>query len=93
MAHGTSAARLDDIYPFAIEAAAMSRKAFGRVAVTHHEGRTTLVVEASRPLAPEAERQLIQLCPAIEAIRYLNRIPVDRRHHSKVLYRDLARRL
>jgi hypothetical protein len=52
----------------------------------------TLVLE-SAPLAKEQEARLLQRFPVLDRIVYLEKIPQDKRHNSKVLYAELERQL
>jgi acyl-CoA synthetase (AMP-forming)/AMP-acid ligase II len=94
---GRCAGRISDrqgvLYPFTVEAAADSLAAVRRSALVRVDGRRTLVVEpAAGSTAAELERLTSKLAWAhIERVLVLPRIPVDRRHNSKVDYPGLAR--
>ncbi|ESQ75493.1 AMP-binding protein [Asticcacaulis sp. AC402] len=81
------------LYPFSVEAAVMGLPGVRRAAALTQGEAVTLVVEADAPLTPDQCADLHRQWPALSAIHPMKHIPVDRRHHSKVLYRELLRRL
>lgn len=94
---GRCSARLttDDgvFYPFSLEAGAMAFPGVRRAAAVGNDQGFILALEAEAPLTAAARAGLHQQWPCLAAIRYLRRIPVDRRHQSKVLFPELRRRL
>jgi acyl-CoA synthetase (AMP-forming)/AMP-acid ligase II len=96
---GRCAARLTDsrgeLYPFSVECAAVETLGVRRAAALAWRGRRTLVLELSGNL-PRPD--LSQLAGPLEwagldEIRFVPRIPVDRRHNAKVDYGALERLL
>jgi acyl-CoA synthetase (AMP-forming)/AMP-acid ligase II len=86
--------RCDDafVYPFALEAAATLQSRIHRAALIEVNGKNILALEGSR-LDAFAEAQLKKRFPLIDKLIYLSHIPVDKRHHSKVLYAELKNKL
>ena len=81
------------VHPFAVECAARSLRGVRRAALLAHEGRRVLLVEMERSArrdAPDASR-----LPAgsVDAVVVCDRLPMDRRHNSKVDYAAAARLL
>ncbi|MEP7346688.1 MAG: AMP-binding protein, partial [Gemmatimonadaceae bacterium] len=74
-------------YPFAVECAARLRLGVHRVAALVHEGRRVLVLEGQGggTSAPDAARRALAWAE-LDDVRLVARIPVDRRHNSKVDY-------
>src|SRR5262249_16137341 len=96
---GRSEARIDDargaLYPFAVECAASHHDGVKRAAVVAREGRRLLVIEPSQrgPALELAELRRSLAWAQIDEIRWLKRIPVDRRHNAKIDYPGLRRLL
>jgi acyl-CoA synthetase (AMP-forming)/AMP-acid ligase II len=95
---GRCSARIADgqgeLYPFTVECVAMTFPEVRRVAVLAHRGRRLLAVEAAAPSLELAE----QLKRATEwarigQVRFLRKMPVDRRHNAKIDYPALRRQL
>jgi acyl-CoA synthetase (AMP-forming)/AMP-acid ligase II len=94
---GRCAARVGDargeFYPFSVECAAVEILGVRRAAALAVHGRRVLVLEARN----DDERPDLALLSgplgwvALDDVRFLPRIPVDRRHNSKVDYGALAR--
>ncbi len=90
----TSATIIDDrgnLYPFAVECAAMQHKAVRRAALVQHEGKRVLFVEpvSAMHMLPD-QRLLAGLSWAgIDEVRTLKKIPLDKRHNAKVDYTAL----
>jgi acyl-CoA synthetase (AMP-forming)/AMP-acid ligase II len=96
---GRSEARVNDsrgaLYPFAVECAASHHAGVRRAAIVAHEGRRLLVIE------PSVEGRAVELTELrrslawarIDEMRWLKRIPVDRRHNAKIDYPGLRRLL
>jgi acyl-CoA synthetase (AMP-forming)/AMP-acid ligase II len=81
------------IYPFGIECSAMCHANLQRCALIEHDGKITLIVEGD---ADENMRKelLDKLAPmSVECIRFLQTIPVDKRHNAKIDYPLLETRL
>ncbi|HET9111458.1 MAG TPA: AMP-binding protein [Ktedonobacterales bacterium] len=96
---GRCFARIDDargtLYPFTVEAAASAHPAIRRSAMVAWRGQRLLLVEQAYPLHG-GERDILKQSLAwacLDAIRVVSRIPVDRRHNSKVDYPALMRLL
>jgi acyl-CoA synthetase (AMP-forming)/AMP-acid ligase II len=94
---GRCSARLttDDgvLYPFSLEAAIMGIDKVRRAAAVTTGEKIILAVEADWPLTSEQYADLHRRWPSLSAIHPIRHIPVDRRHHSKVLYPELRKRL
>jgi acyl-CoA synthetase (AMP-forming)/AMP-acid ligase II len=95
---GRCAARLHDargeLYPFAVEAVVTQDPRIRRAALVAHRGRRVLAVEFAGPVGPAPEELRRQLAWAnIDVVQVLHRIPVDRRHNSKIDYPALRRLL
>jgi acyl-CoA synthetase (AMP-forming)/AMP-acid ligase II len=92
---GRCAARVDDqrgaLYPLGVEHAALQHEYIRRAALISHRGQRVLAVELSRRANnPDLASLLKSLSFAgIDAIHILRRMPMDRRHNSKVDYRSL----
>jgi acyl-CoA synthetase (AMP-forming)/AMP-acid ligase II len=80
------------LYPFAVEAAASLFPQIRKAALATVRDKIILALEGG-PLLPVQRASILKMHPAVGAIRYLERIPVDRRHQSKVLYAELERLL
>ncbi len=73
------------IYPLMIECAARSIGGVCQAAVTTHKGRLFLLLEASSHGAIDIAKVTAELSWAgIDKCIIVKRIPVDRRHHSKI---------
>ena len=73
------------LHPFAVECAARERLALRRVAVVAHRGRRVLVAESSPADSPNRARVLAELSwAALDDVVVVPRLPMDRRHNSKV---------
>lgn len=89
---GRCAARVDDehgaLYPLGVEQAAMRHPCIGQAAMVSHGGERVLVVTLNDVNAqPDLASLLKSLAFAnVDTIRILKRLPVDRRHHSKIDY-------
>lgn len=86
---GRSGARIRDghgtLYPFEVEGVAMEDVRVRRAALLGHKGRRLLAIESDGGLDTGA--MTIQLEWAfIDTIRILRRLPVDKRHNSKIDY-------
>jgi acyl-CoA synthetase (AMP-forming)/AMP-acid ligase II len=89
---GRCTARIEDrrgiCYPLGIEAGAAALEAVERAALVGHRGRRLLVIEcrpAQRAAVAERVREF-RIANEIDDLRFVPRIPVDRRHNGKVDY-------
>ena len=96
---GRCAARIEDergtVYPFSVEAAASAHPAIRRSAMVGWRGRRLLLVEPAYPLY-DGELDILKQSLAwahLDAIRIVPRIPVDRRHNTKIDYPALLKLL
>jgi len=96
---GRCLARIEDargaLYPFTVEAAASAHPVVRRSAMVAWHGQRLLLVERAYALH-EGELDVLKRSLAwayLDAIRVVPRIPVDRRHNSKVDYLALTRLL
>lgn len=84
------------LYPFAVEAAALEWPEIARAAIVQKNKQNVLVLETHRtPSADSAtamHRSLVGSF-AIDRLVFVQKIPVDARHNSKVDYRQLDRLL
>jgi acyl-CoA synthetase (AMP-forming)/AMP-acid ligase II len=93
---GRCAARIDDghgrFYPFAVECVAMNFTEVQRAAVLAHEGARWLVIETRADRRAIEPRLLAATRWAhIEQIRFVENMPVDKRHNAKIDYPALRR--
>lgn len=81
-------------YPFAIERAAQRQPGIRRAAYVAHRERRWLLIEPMPGDAPDPDAVLRALPPAsVDAVRLIDRLPVDRRHNAKIDYPALRRLL
>ena len=80
-------------YPFGIEAAAMSQLGVERAAFVEVDGEGVLVVQTARAAWSQVQLALQQALPTGTRLQRVDAIPVDTRHGSKVLYRELRQLL
>jgi acyl-CoA synthetase (AMP-forming)/AMP-acid ligase II len=81
-------------YPFAVECAARLTLGVRRVAAFAREGRRVLVIEGDATPVREASMVRTQLAwAALDDVITVKRIPMDKRHNSKVDYPSLWRLL
>ncbi len=96
---GRCAARMDDghgaLYPLGVEQAAMRNPCIGRAAMVSHRGQRVLVVTLRDPKTqPDFTTLLKSLAFAnVDSIRMVKKLPVDRRHQSKIDYSALCEML
>ena len=96
---GRCAARVQDsrgtLYPFAAECVAMSFPFVRRAAFVLVKAKRLLAVESDGSLSEDKLRDLKAALSwaAVDEVRVLRRIPVDRRHNAKVNYPQLMRLL
>jgi len=76
-----------ELYPFTVECVAMTFPEVRRAAALAHREKRLLVVEA-RDAGPELEKKLSDAVAwaRIEEIRFLEAMPVDKRHNAKIDY-------
>lgn len=86
------------IYPFSIETAAMSYSEVNRAAFVEVNGQSILAIEpknnqeskALQQKIPQGLRQeLVSELTGVNLVITVKKIPVDKRHNSKVLYHNL----
>ena len=96
---GRASAVIEDargiVYPFAVECAARELLGVRRTAMATHRGRRVLVVERSASSSPlDRSTAAATLAWAwIDEVLEVPKLPMDRRHNSKVDYGALARLL
>jgi hypothetical protein len=96
---GRCSAKISDargeIYPFAVECVAMEQPGVRRAAFVAHAGQRLLVVECNPEFDQASERALCKdlLWSALDGIRILKQMPVDKRHNAKIDYPALQRML
>ncbi|HEY9785913.1 MAG TPA: AMP-binding protein [Candidatus Obscuribacterales bacterium] len=104
---GRMSARIEDakgvVYPFQVEVAASENKAVSRATCVRVRGRRVLVIEEKKTsiiyrvkqlfLSPHVLTQWKEQFPwlSFDGFRIVPKIPVDRRHNSKILYNELMR--
>jgi acyl-CoA synthetase (AMP-forming)/AMP-acid ligase II len=93
---GRASARIEDaggvLYPFQAESLAYESKSVRRCALVSHRSERTLVVEAASDLATTLADLKTRLAPVgVRQFLFVTRIPLDRRHRSKIDYPALAR--
>ena len=82
------------IYPFSIETAAMSYSEVNRAAFVEVNGQSILAIETKNNLENKVLCQKIQQeLTDVNLVVSVEKIPVDKRHNSKVLYQDLKETL
>ena len=86
---GRCAARISDdrglVYPFMVECAAQFVEGVRRSALVAHAGERILLVESDRPLESASVRNSLAWA-ALDEVRVVRQIPVDKRHNAKVDY-------
>ena len=92
---GRCAARVDDghgaLYPMGVEQAAMRNPSIGKAAMVSHHGQRVLAVTLR---APKTQPDFASLFKSfsfanVDSIRIVKRMPLDRRHQSKIDYSSL----
>jgi len=76
---------------FNIEAALHARFNIGKTAVFEHEGKIILVLENNNIREKDIKDAIT--FEKIDEIKYINKIPVDKRHSTKVNYKELKKKL
>jgi acyl-CoA synthetase (AMP-forming)/AMP-acid ligase II len=81
------------LYPFAVECAALQHPNVRRAALVASRGRRTLAVELRDPRDSSclAALRTMLIWADLDAICDYGRLPLDRRHNSKIDYRALGR--
>jgi acyl-CoA synthetase (AMP-forming)/AMP-acid ligase II len=82
----------ENLHPFLIEAAAMEIPGVRRAAFLLHDGVRLLVIEPAGPV-PASDAFAGLKTKGVEAVTFLKKIPMDRRHNAKVEYPALRRLL
>ena len=75
---------------FNIEAALHAKLNIGKTAVFSNDNKIILVLEQKSKISEETIKAAIKFAK-IDEIRYVKKIPVDKRHSSKVDYKELKR--
>jgi len=91
--NGRCTAKIDDphgrLYPFGIECIAMTLPDVRRAAFVSLNGKRLLAIESTQP-GPELEAKLTRAAATaqahLDAILFLDHLPVDRRHNAKIDY-------
>lgn len=96
---GRCGARVDDahgsMYPLSVEVALSFQPGAPRAALVGWQSKRVLVLEADAGGRRDTLATLLATIPwaRVDEIALVRRIPVDRRHHAKVDYRELRRAL
>ena len=81
------------LYPFGIEAAAMSFAEVAKAALTSVNSTTILAIETTSKDKVSLCEQIKAKLKDVDAVQVVKKIPVDKRHNSKVLYAELRQLL
>lgn len=81
------------LYPFGVEAAAMAQADVERAAFVQVNGKNVLALELHGNTGSTPAEELKCMLPQVDRVRIVDKIPVDSRHHSKVLYGELRAQL
>ena len=93
---GRCDARIEDergvLYPLAVECAAQQIAGVRRAAALAHKGRRLLALELDHrsSSAAQAVKRAVR-CAQIDSVIILSKIPLDKRHNSKVNYPELRK--
>jgi acyl-CoA synthetase (AMP-forming)/AMP-acid ligase II len=94
---GRCASRIEDhhgsIYPFGVECVAMNFTGVRRAAFLSQSGRRLLVVEGAVDSESKERLRSDIAWACVDEVRFIKRIPVDKRHNSKIDYPKLHERL
>ncbi len=94
---GRHSARVAGYYPFAVEAVARQLPGVAQAAlVGDAQGRGWVVLQPEGGVTPRGRRAIVHSLGArfpVLGVRWLRRLPMDRRHRSKVDYPRLRKRL
>ncbi len=77
---------------FDIEAALHSKFRLGKIAVLKWKEKIILIVERNNPIPDKKLKEAITF-KEIEEIKYVKKIPVDKRHSTKIDYNELRKAL
>lgn len=88
---GRLAGRAGGLFPFAVEVAARSWPGVAAAALVDHHGRAILAIEGDAAHEPDWRAAAARLGPL--TVRHVARMPLDRRHRSKIDYVALRRLL
>ena len=77
---------------FNIEATLHSKLKIGKTAILKNQDKIILVLE-KKNLTPEDDIKKAITFEKIDEIKYINKIPVDKRHSTKVDYKELRKKL
>lgn len=86
---GRREAKCGSLFPFAVEAAARAAPGVRNAALLPAGASTILAIECDPSVPFEVPGKWKELWPEIERILVVARIPMDRKHNSKVDYRRL----
>jgi acyl-CoA synthetase (AMP-forming)/AMP-acid ligase II len=90
---GRCASRTDDhrgsIYPFGVECVAMNSRGVRRAAFLPQSGRRLLVVEGAADPKSKERLRSDTAWAGVDDVRFIKRMPVDKRHNSKIDYPKL----
>lgn len=92
---GRCDARMQDergvLYPFAVECAAQQIPGVRRAAAVAHKGRRLLALELDHRRSPDVAAAVDHVLQwaQIDSVKILPKIPLDKRHNSKVNYPEL----
>lgn len=83
------------LHPFAVECAAREVLGVRRVAAIAHDGRRLLILEGPTERSAEARRAVLDALAwaQLDEVVTWRRLPMDRRHNSKVNYPEVRRLL
>ena len=86
---GRCSARIEDacgeIYPFSVECVAHNQPGVRRAALVAHRGQRLLIVEATAEVDLHVLRARLGWA-RIDAVKLIRKLPVDKRHNSKIDY-------
>ena len=89
---GRCCARIRDVrgtvYPFQVECIAHQDPGVRRAALLTHENRRVLAIESKKVIDAQAMKSKLAWA-SIDAVKVLPRLPVDKRHNSKIDYTAL----
>ncbi|OKH14630.1 AMP-binding protein [[Limnothrix rosea] IAM M-220] len=77
------------LYPFVLETALQQHPQVKRAAAIHHAGKNHIFIESTTRQARPKSQELQELLPQSHEVHFIKRMPVDRRHNGKILYRKL----
>ncbi len=87
---GRVEAKQGEYYPFCIETAARTMPGVKQAAFSHHKNRDALALETDKYFSQDTHRLLEQKFPDI-MLATVDRIPLDKRHNSKIDYGALKK--